>query len=183
MSTAKRMRTPISKKIRFDVFKRDAFTCQYCGGHPPAMVLEVDHIDPVANGGGNDIDNLITACFNCNRGKAATSLNVIPQSLSEKATQVSERESQVQGYHDVLEAKRERLECQAWDVLDACGVDRMVGCSKDQFHSTKMFVEKLGFHQALEAMEIASAAKGGIKHCFKYFCGVCWNKLKKQGGE
>ena len=183
MSKTKPVRKSMSKKLRFDVFKRDAFSCQYCGGHPPSSILEVDHIDPVANGGSNDMDNLITACFNCNRGKSATSLNVIPQSLASKAAEVAEREAQVQGYHDVLEAKRDRLETQAWDVLDACGVDRTVGCSKDQFLSTKMFVEKLGFHEALEAMEIASAAKGGISRCFKYFCGVCWNKLRKQGGE
>lgn len=175
-------RKAMSKKLRFEVFKRDAFTCQYCGGHPPLIVLEVDHIDPVANGGNNEIDNLVTACFNCNRGKSATSLTVIPQSLSVKAKEVAERELQVRGYHDVLEAKRQRLEVQSWDVLDAAGVDRSVGCKKEQFNSTRMFVEKLGFHDVLEAMEIASTAKGGIDRCFKYFCGVCWNRLKKQGG-
>lgn len=62
-------RKAISKGKRFDVFRRDQFTCQYCGAQPPHVVLEVDHIDPVANNGSSDINNLITACFDCNRGK------------------------------------------------------------------------------------------------------------------
>ena len=44
-------RKTISKKIRFEVFKRDSFTCQYCGRMAPYIVLEVDHINAVANGG------------------------------------------------------------------------------------------------------------------------------------
>lgn len=44
-------RKAISKKTRFDVFKRDGFTCQYCGAHPPEVVLHIDHIIAVAEGG------------------------------------------------------------------------------------------------------------------------------------
>lgn len=62
-------RVALSKRLRFEVFKRDDFTCQYCGAQPPAVVLEVDHIHPVAEGGKNDTENLITACEACNRGK------------------------------------------------------------------------------------------------------------------
>lgn len=59
----------VPKKTRFEVFKRDGFRCGYCGKTPPAVTLEVDHIEPVANGGEDDLYNLITACFDCNRGK------------------------------------------------------------------------------------------------------------------
>ena len=48
-------RKPLSKKIRFEVFKRDKFTCQYCGRMSPDVILEVDHIEPVAEGGDNEI--------------------------------------------------------------------------------------------------------------------------------
>ena len=66
--------TTISKRLRFDIFKRDSFTCQYCGRTPPEVRLEVDHIDPRAAGGTNDQINLITACFECNSGKSAVPL-------------------------------------------------------------------------------------------------------------
>lgn len=68
-------RTSISKKIRFEIFKRDKFTCQYCGRKSPDIVLNIDHIKPIAGGGDNDILNLITSCFDCNNGKRAKSLD------------------------------------------------------------------------------------------------------------
>jgi hypothetical protein len=65
----KYIRKPITKKDRFEVFKRDKFTCQYCGKSAPEVVLEIDHIIPVASGGDNNIMNYITACKECNIGK------------------------------------------------------------------------------------------------------------------
>lgn len=59
----------VSKKLRFEVFKRDSFTCQYCGRSAPDVVLECDHIEPVAKGGSDDILNLVTSCRDCNQGK------------------------------------------------------------------------------------------------------------------
>lgn len=74
-STTKRKAT--SKRLRFEVFKRDAFTCQYCGAQPPEIVLVCDHIDPVKLGGLTTIDNLVTSCEACNQGKAANPLGAI----------------------------------------------------------------------------------------------------------
>jgi hypothetical protein len=59
----------ISLLTRFRVFKRDRFTCVYCGAHPPNIQIEVDHFFPVAQGGQDDIGNLVTACWDCNHGK------------------------------------------------------------------------------------------------------------------
>ncbi len=70
----KNKRKGLSKKLRFEVFKRDGFTCQYCGRSAPDVILEVDHIKSVKNGGDNDIMNLITSCFDCNRGKGKRKL-------------------------------------------------------------------------------------------------------------
>jgi|SRR5699024_6269806 len=68
-------RKPISKKTRFEVFKRDSFTCQYCGKKAPNVILEIDHIKPVKEGGDNSILNLVTSCFECNRGKSARKIS------------------------------------------------------------------------------------------------------------
>ena len=54
---------------RFAILKRDDFTCQYCGRKAPFVVLEVDHIYPKSKGGRWKLENLITSCFECNRGK------------------------------------------------------------------------------------------------------------------
>lgn len=68
---AQEQRALVTPKIRFEVLKRDNFTCQYCGAHGEGVVLEVDHIIPISKGGTSDMGNLITACFDCNRGKGS----------------------------------------------------------------------------------------------------------------
>ena len=68
-------RKPISKKTRFEVFKRDAFKCQYCGRSSPDTILHVDHIKPVSKGGDNDLINLVTSRADCNGGKSARTLD------------------------------------------------------------------------------------------------------------
>lgn len=55
--------------LRFAILKRDNFTCRYCGMSAPTVRLEVDHVIPVARGGSDHEDNLVTACYSCNRGK------------------------------------------------------------------------------------------------------------------
>lgn len=71
----KSTRKPISKKLRFEIFKRDKFCCSFCGKSAPDVILEIDHIKPVIDGGKNDILNLTTACFDCNRGKGKRKLS------------------------------------------------------------------------------------------------------------
>lgn len=63
-------REPISSRKRFMVLERDGYTCQYCGARAPEARLHVDHIVPVSKGGTNDLDNLVTACEQCNLGKS-----------------------------------------------------------------------------------------------------------------
>ena len=63
-------RIALGKKARFEVLKRDNFTCKYCGAKAPEVILQVDHIVPVSKGGSNDQTNLVTACQPCNSGKS-----------------------------------------------------------------------------------------------------------------
>lgn len=70
-------RKQTGKRLRFEIFKRDGFTCQYCGQQPPDVVLQLDHIQPVSKGGENDPMNLVTACQDCNSGKADKELGSV----------------------------------------------------------------------------------------------------------
>jgi len=65
--------------LRYDVLKRDNFTCQYCGQFAPNVILQVDHKIEVALGGTDDIDNLITSCIACNQGKEALRMRTSPR--------------------------------------------------------------------------------------------------------
>lgn len=171
-------RPSISKKRRFELFKRDGFTCQYCGATPPAVVLHLDHILALANGGSGDDDNLITACEPCNSGKGARSLTAVPQSLADKASDVEEREAQLLGFQAILDAKRHRLDDETWRVLHVM-FPFSDSVPRDQYNSTRRFVEKLGLHATLEAADAAMASSARFHMLFRYFCGVCWNKLRE----
>jgi len=172
-------RKAIGKRVRFEVFKRDEFTCQYCGSTPPSVVLEVDHIHAVAQGGGNDEDNLVTSCFNCNRGKGAELLTSVPESLSNKAVRIKESELQLAEFHKVMQGKKDRIESESWDIAEILSP----GCSETGFsisdkYSICTFLERLPYFEVEEAMEIATSRHSAPSSAFRYFCGICWRKIK-----
>jgi hypothetical protein len=111
-------RAGLSKKLRFEVFKRDSFACQYCGAKAPDVVLQCDHIKPVVDGGTSDILNLITACIDCNAGKGGRVLSD-QSTLAKQVDQLAE-----------LQTRREQLEMMIeWRAelakLDDSVVDRL----------------------------------------------------------
>lgn len=55
-----------SRASRFDILRRDGWTCAYCGG----FAGTVDHIFPACRGGGWTWGNLVAACAGCNQDKA-----------------------------------------------------------------------------------------------------------------
>jgi hypothetical protein len=102
----------VSVKVRFDIFKRDDFTCRYCGLCSPEVVLEIDHIVPVCEGGSDDPINLTTSCWSCNRGKGGTPLEkvIAGEDPHERAILLLERERQLKEYNAVLAVVNERIE-------------------------------------------------------------------------
>lgn len=55
---------------RRNVYRRDGFTCQYCGRRPGLDELTIDHVIPRSRGGGSTWENCVTACRPCNTRKA-----------------------------------------------------------------------------------------------------------------
>lgn len=178
-------RVPISKRLRFEVFKRDSFECCYCGATPPGVLLECDHIEPVSAGGPTEIDNLVTACQACNRGKYNIPLTTVPQALSERAAEVLEREAQIAGYQAVMKQRRMRLDADAQEILELfCEYFKRDGISKNEFTSIKHFVDKLGLDDAIDSVERAfQKCPWSYPRAFKYFCGACWGKLRNREEE
>jgi len=80
-------RRKISAKMKAYILERDDYTCQICGiskqffedlceGSGDYLLLEIDHITSVANGGcGDDEDNLQVLCWKCNRKKGGSKTN------------------------------------------------------------------------------------------------------------
>ncbi len=55
---------------RRNLFKRDHWTCQYCGVQPGADELTIDHVVPRSQGGTSTWENCVLACVTCNKRKA-----------------------------------------------------------------------------------------------------------------
>jgi len=55
---------------RRNIFKRDRYTCQYCGRQPGSEELTLDHVIPRAQGGESRWENCVLACLACNKRKA-----------------------------------------------------------------------------------------------------------------
>ncbi len=70
---SKEQRSLMTSKLRQQIKERDDYTCKYCGNSThkePNLLLEIDHIIPVAKGGYTREDNLQTLCWKCNRSKS-----------------------------------------------------------------------------------------------------------------
>ena len=52
----------ITKRLRYEVLRRDDHKCRYCGADATDSKPTVDHVVPVALGGSDEPDNLVTAC-------------------------------------------------------------------------------------------------------------------------
>lgn len=72
VSEIKKDRRDISLGLRYKVLSRDKFKCVKCGNSPsvdPKCTLHIDHIIPWSKGGRTELENLQTACKECNIGK------------------------------------------------------------------------------------------------------------------
>lgn len=173
-------RKALSKKVRFEVFKRDCFSCSYCGRSPPSVILECDHIDPVSKGGDNDLDNLTTACFDCNRGKSNRLLESIPKTVEEKRQLLAEKEEQLKAYKRLKKNIRSRQNREI-KKIEAIFQDYYPDYSFNESFRNSI---RINFLPALELEEIESAMYIAGQKCrtsnsaTKYFCGICWNRIR-----
>jgi len=98
----------ISKKTRFEVFERDDFRCRYCGRTPfdDGVILEADHAISKKDGGNDEKQNLVTSCFDCNRGKSKKS--IAPKiNIKEQLKHSKEQLEQIRAMTKLISKQRE----------------------------------------------------------------------------
>lgn len=71
---AREEREPLPRWLRTSIFKRDGGRCAYCDCELQPDRFHVDHVHPVALGGGNEPGNLVATCPPCNMSKGAKTL-------------------------------------------------------------------------------------------------------------
>ena len=181
----------INKKLRFSVFKRDNFTCQYCGKTPPDVVLEADHVICVKDGGKDDKMNLITACFACNRGKGGSSVcinSLSKQALKKELKLLKEEKEQLAAYYNFTKQKEEHETNKLKVFADAWknGSSHESELSKKGNESIKKLLKTHSAQNILKAIDITwkKIWKSGGDEPFRYMCGVLKNlKLEEDNPE
>lgn len=171
----------LSKKIRFGVFKRDNFCCGYCGSHPPGVVLEVDHIQALSNGGTDDLNNLITSCFGCNRGKKDIALSNIPPTLSENMERMLEKKAQLAAYNREVKKsiQKKRREISAVESVFVSHFPKRMFTESFRTVSVARFLQSISVEMLKEFMEIACLRfLRAPSSAVLYFCGICWKEIK-----
>lgn len=68
----------VSKRLRYEILRRDNHACRYCGAAAPDVKLNVDHVIPTSLGGSDKPENLVAACADCNGGKTSSLPDAMP---------------------------------------------------------------------------------------------------------
>lgn len=152
-------RIPIPLRIRTEVLKRDAFTCQYCGRKPPEVVLEIDHIKPVAKGGTNDIINLVTACRDCNRGKSDIELddNTIISKQRKQLEELNEKQQQLKMMVEWREELSKMSDTEIDTIVKLIRKETSFLVGEDGKRAIKNLIRRYKFSEAYECVELAIA--------------------------
>lgn len=190
----KKTRKPLSSRIRFEVFKRDSFTCQYCGQQAPDIVLHVDHIKPVSKGGTNSTLNLITSCRDCNGGKSNkeisddTVINKQMQQLEDLQHKREQMEMMFRWQKSLMNIEDDMLKkvCNFWNNLTRGWYLNENGTS-----TVRKILKKHGLSAIMEAMRISAETylktgeDGKITNeswnqAFSRIGGICTNKEREK---
>lgn len=154
----------VSKRVRFEVLKRDGFKCRYCGVSSREAVLQVDHVVPVSCGGDDTYMNLAAACTRCNAGKAGMPLDYVREGDA-----LSLQESRAG--HDAASQLAKNF-MHLWE-------ETFGNLDGYQVHSVHRFGYSLALDQLAEAVYL-TRDKGldDEGERWRYFCGICWRFIK-----
>jgi hypothetical protein len=181
----------VSKRLRYEILRRDSHTCRYCGASAPDVPLRVDHVTPVALGGSDKPENLATSCEPCNSGKSSATVDSAvvadvdatalrwADAMKQAAENLRQQETPKDEYRDAFLAEWNR-----WGTGE--GEDRKTvelpgdwKPSIERFRVASLPVEVWG--------DIVDTAMGYEKvlpvNKFKYCCGIAWNKVTEIQAE
>ena len=185
-------RISIGKKLRFEVFKRDKFTCQYCGKMSPDVILEVDHIKPVAEGGTNDMLNLITSCRDCNRGKGKRRLDDLSEAKKqqERIKELSEKNEQlmmlIEWREELSKYKHNEIDVVCNAFCKAVGGSRTV--NEHGRTTVKKLLDQFSIKEILDAIDVSAnryfdGTDESVETAFNKIGGICYYKRKDAVGD
>jgi HNH endonuclease len=180
---SKSPRRAIPKRVRYEVLRRDNFTCRYCRSTENELTL--DHLKPAVLGGTDDPSNLVACCKDCNAGKSSTSPDAaVIEQVSEDALRWAAAMQVAAG----LMADELRDEWDYAEALDAEWSKWTCGYHKDPIPRPQDWRRsanswriaglpiELTIDAARRALETDKVPPHGT---WKYFCGIAWARVRK----
>lgn len=171
----------VSKRIRFEVLRRDNHACRYCGQAAPDVKLHVDHVIPATLGGSDTLDNLVTACAECNLGKASTSPD--EHIIADVAADALRWSAAIKQAAAIASAQAEERDRNATEFLEhwekfGLNFDHMPLNWSDSVHS--LLAAGLPMDVLKECVYIAVTAPNlNQRNVFRYTCGVAWRHVRE----
>lgn len=173
----------VSKRLRFEILRRDGFKCRYCGTVAAERELRVDHVIPEALGGSSDPSNLATSCDPCNNGKSSAAPDApIVDEVANDALRWSQAMQRAARWKEEELTKERRLDekfldlWRGWEMKD----DQRGVPLDDDWSAAVRRLRVAGLTEPMfaEAVTIAMRARGVLpENTFRYFCGVAWNMV------
>lgn len=178
----------LGARLRFEILRRDDYTCRYCGATAPDVRLTVDHVVPRALGGTDTPDNLAASCSDCNAGKASLgpSESVVEQVSAKnlewaQALEVASANLQARSAERPEEVDLVENAWLGWHSTDSKGDQHPVPRPMAWRSSVIVFLDR-GL-QAETMVELVAVAMGkehiGLDDVWRYFCGCCWRRIEE----
>lgn len=177
----------VSRRLRFEVLRRDSYTCRYCGATAPDVTLTVDHVNPTALGGEDRPENLVTACSACNGGKssippdAGVVADVAADALRWSEAMLRAADEMIENIDLRNEARAEFDETWSSWGTGPEGVRQQVPRPVDWELSIDQFVAAgLPMAILLDCVDKAMQnSKVRPEATFRYMCGIAWKKVQQ----
>lgn len=168
----------VSKRLRYEVLRRDNHTCRYCGRSAPEVELTIDHVIPEVLGGKTAPENLVAACRDCNGGKAsiAPGDGMVEDVKRDAVRWARAMELAARGYEvQILERHDQDDEFlriwERWTLTSNGQTVALPGDWADALH--RLRAAGLTTMLLTEAVDTAMRSATAVDH-FRYFCGVAW---------
>lgn len=173
----------ISKRLRYEILRRDNHACRYCGATAPNTTIVIDHVIPITLGGTDDPKNLVAACTDCNNGKSSAPADAtLVEDIEADAMRWAAAQAKAA---EIARAKRSSDDEWLFYVANAGDgiVSRYFIRMGPAYEDTLLRFRDFG----LDDVDLVYAAKaahnrgliGGIK-TWRYFCGICWRLINER---
>lgn len=176
----------VSRRLRYEVLRRDNYLCHYCGEGPPKVKLTVDAVIPEALGGTHkDPANLVTACEDCNGGKSSSSPDApLVAAVAEDAAR----------WAQAMRIAGEELLAKASEVTDAHAHFEQTWARYGSGPERRPLPKDPAWRQTITNLLAAGLPMGVLEECveiamgqrkvaedgvFRYMCGIAWRRVRE----